>query len=126
MAQAQVEVQGGRAVRHGTQLGRGRGPILGMDEVDDLTPDHLALGPTERRRPSRVDGKSGGIGLRHQHELARQPPDPVTLLRAFGHARLERLVEHLQRQQRLPPARAMARLAPTRASSSRAENGLTR
>ena len=52
--------------------------VVRMHEVHEAGADQLALGPAERGRPRRVDRHDAGVERGDQHQLGRNPPNPVT------------------------------------------------
>ena len=126
MAHAVLEADGIRCQAQRCHDRFGGGPIVGMDQLKQVAVEEFALLPTEHGGPGGVEGEAGRIQPHHHHQVARQSPDAVPLAGALGHPRLQRQVDLAQGLHRFAAQAGMARLVPTRASNSRAENGLVR
>ncbi len=96
MAIAILEVRDGAAVLQPAHGGQRTVHVLRVHQCQKLAVEQLFFRPAEGLRPCRIDCRDDPVELRHQHQVGRQPPDAITVLGAFDHALLERLVERQQ------------------------------
>ena len=80
------------------QRGRTRREVVGVHEIEPAAPDQLLFRPAEDRARRRIDGRDEAVDARHQHDVGREPPEPVAVAGALGDLALEVLVEVRQRR----------------------------
>ena len=76
---AVLEGERGEAVGQLAHLRRRAGEVVGMHEVGEHAADHLLLAPAEQARRGRVHGADQALEVADEHDVLRDPPQPVAV-----------------------------------------------